>query len=344
MTVTITDVAKMAGVSKSTVSQFLNHRYNFMSADTKLRIRTAIDKLNYQPNQIARSLKKKKTNLIAIVASNLFSRFTVHLVSAIENEVSRLGYEVILSTTNDDSKRELQYLQSFISRQVDGIIVFPTIANEEYYTRLSQEKFPLVFVDRYIENVSVDTVILDNFLAAELATEELIKNNHRRIGILLFPLGHEDSITPRRQRLDGYFYAMQKYGLETPPEYTKIGDANNIDMLIREMMTLPMPPTAIIAGNDVILEKVLLWSKEENKQIPLDYSLIGIDDVSVARFYTPSITTISQPVEKMGTEAAQLLLKRIAAGDSHQKIDESTFLKLPPKIIKRNSVRKIRVE
>lgn len=346
LAVTITNVADRAGVSKSTVSQYLNKRYNFMSAETKKRIQIAIEELNYQPNQIARSLKQKKTNLIAIVASNLFSRFTVELVSSIESEVSKYGYEVILSTTDDDPDKELEYLQSFIARQVDGVLVFPTINNKEYYQQLAKDHYPLVFVDRFIDEVPVDAVLLDNFLAGKLAAQNLIENGHEKIGIVLYPMGSENSITPRKQRLEGYKAALSENGIEVSDEYIKSGRREKIPDLIDELFKEENQLTAIIAGNDVILEALLLRMKERDLKIPIDYSVVGIDDVSFARFFSPAITTVSQPVKRMGAEAARLLLEKIKKVEDPNRSDEEDeiVLRLIPKIIQRESVKDLKVE
>lgn len=338
MAVTINDVAKKAGVSKSTVSQYLNKRYHFMGNDTKLKIQQAIAELNYQPNQVARSLKQKKTNLIAIVASNLFSRFTIELVSAVEAEVSRLGYEVILSVTNDDPKKEKEYLQSFVARQVDGVIVFPTISNKDYYLELVSNNFPLVFVDRIIEDVPVDTVILDNYVAGKLACENLIEYHHKKIGLILFPLGEKDSITPRSQRLKGYKEALIENNIEVIENNIQIGPIGHIDSMIENLFYSEQAPTALIAGNDMILERILLWMKASSYKVPEDFSLVGIDDVSFARFFTPAITTVKQPVERMGAEAARLLLRKINNENRGSSDNGNLILRLIPKIITRESV------
>lgn len=309
-----------------------------MSSETKEKIQLAIAELNYQPNQVARSLKQKKTNLIAIVASNLFSRFTIELVSAIEAEVSRFGYEVILSVTNDDPRKEKEYLQSFVARQVDGVIVFPTISNKDYYLELVANNFPLVFVDRVIEGIPVDSIILDNYLAGKLACENLIAHGHQRIGLLLFPLGERDSITPRSQRLEGYKSALAEHELELIPENVQIGPLDQIDEMITRIFNSSKLPSGIIAGNDIILERLLLWMKERQLRIPDDFSLVGIDDVSFARFFTPAITTVSQPVERMGFEAARLLLNKVSSSEQAPTANGELALRLIPKIIERESV------
>lgn len=183
---TIKDVAEKAGVSKSTVSQFLNKRYSYMSEVTRKKIETAIKELNYYPNQIAKSLKQKDTHLIAFVCSTLYSRFSLELVRAIEGFFQAKKYSIVVTSTEDDSSRERELIESFVARQVDGLLVFPTAKNKEMYQELQNRKIPLVFIDRELPELTIPSVLLDNQQAAVTATQLLIDNGHRDIAIITF--------------------------------------------------------------------------------------------------------------------------------------------------------------
>lgn len=333
------DVAELAGVSKSTVSQFLSKRYNYMSADTKKKIEQAIEELGYIPNEVARSLKHKKTYIVGVISSTILSRFTTEVVRAIEDECQLKGIQVIVCNTDDDPLKEKEYVQSMIARQVDGLIIFPTEENKKLYASLLKNGYPFVFVDRKVNDISVDTVLLNNEKASELAVETFIRHNHTRIGIITFPLGKK-TITTRSERLSGYRKTLDTYGLAVNEGYIKSGRLDQLQGLIDELFHMDSPPTSIVATNDMILEQVLIYAKRNQLTIPDDFSLIGIDDVSFASFYTPPITTISQPSFEMGKRSARLLLDKI--DQREQEPDgRADIIRLDPAINHRESVHKL---
>ncbi len=333
------EVAELAGVSKSTVSQFLSKRYNYMSADTKKKIEQAIEELGYIPNEVARSLKHKKTYIVGVISSTILSRFTTEVVRAIEDECQLKGIQVIVCNTDDDPLKEKEYVQSMIARQVDGLIIFPTEENKKLYASLIKNGYPFVFVDRKVNDISVDTVLLNNEKASELAVETFIRHNHTRIGIITFPLGKK-TITTRSERLSGYRKTLDTYGLAVNEGYIKSGRLDQLPGLIDELFHMDPQPTSIVATNDMILEQVLIYAKKNQLTIPDDFSLIGIDDVSFASFYTPPITTISQPSFEMGKRSARLLLDKI--DQKEQGPDgRADIIRLDPAINHRESVHKL---
>lgn len=339
MAVTMKEVAELAGVSKSTVSQFLNKRFNYMSVDTKKKIEEAIEELNYIPNEVARSLKHKKTFIVGVISSTILSKFTTEVVRAIEDECQLKGVQVIVCNTDDDPLKEKKYVQSMIARQVDGLIIFPTEENKKMYSSLVKNGYPFVFVDRKIDDISVDTVLLNNEKASELAVEAFVLHNHARIGVITFPVGKR-AITTRVERLSGYRNTLKKHGLPVNESYIKSGRLDEMPALIGQLFHMDNPPTAIIATNDMILEQVLIYAKNNRLSIPEDFSLIGIDDVSFASFYNPPITTISQPSFEMGKRSARLLLDLIDQKEEEQA-GRPELVRLNPEINHRESVRRL---
>ncbi|MHA6533924.1 LacI family DNA-binding transcriptional regulator [Paenibacillus sp. BAC0078] len=339
MVVTMKEVAERAGVSKSTVSQFLSKRYNYMSLDTKRRIEQAIEELNYIPNEVARSLKHKKTYIVGVISSTILSKFTTEIVRAIEDECQLKGIQVIICNTDDDSLKEKSYVQSMIARQVDGLIIFPTEENKKLYASLVKNRYPFVFVDRKIDEISVDTVLLSNEKASELAVETFVQHGHTNIGMVTFPLGKK-TITTRIERLSGYRKTMEHYGLPVNEDYIKSGRLEEMPALLAELFHMDNPPTALIATNDMILEQVLIYAKNNRRTIPEDFSLIGIDDVSFAALYSPPITTISQPTFEMGKRSARLLLDKIDRREQEQE-ETSEIIRLNPALNHRESVRRL---
>ncbi|MBB5323238.1 LacI family kdg operon repressor [Anoxybacillus tepidamans] len=329
--VTMQDVAKLAGVSKSTVSQYLNKRYDYMSEETKRRIENAISELGYQPNIVARSLKQKKTSTIGVIVANILHSFSTKVIRAIEDFCNDNDFHVIVCNADDDPVKEANYINMLRAKQVDGLIVFPTGGNLELYEMMIEQNFPLVFVDRIIDGLSVDTILLDNEKAAYLAVEHFVNCNHTRIGIITTSLSRK--VTPRIERIEGYKKAMLHFGLPIVDEYIKGVDLDYIQNALNTMFSLKEPPTAILAGNDLVLMEILRYAKENSINIPNDLALIGVDDVPFAPIFTPALTTIAQPAFEMGEKAAQLLLDKI----KNEHKEQARIHRFPPTLIVRET-------
>ena len=258
---------------------------------------------------------------------------------AIEDECQLENVQVIVCNTDDDSLKEKKYVQSMIARQVDGLIIFPTEENKKLYVSLVKNGYPFVFVDRKIDEISVDTVLLNNEKASELAVEALIEHGHNNIGIITFPLGKK-AITTRSERLSGYRNTLGKHDIPVNENYIKSGRLDEMPNLIGQLFHMENSPTAIIATNEMILEQVLIYAKNNHLTIPKDFSLIGIDDVSFASFYNPPITTVSQPSFEMGKRSARLLLEKIDQKEQdHEELSE--IIRMNPVINHRESVQKL---
>ncbi|ERN51884.1 substrate-binding domain-containing protein [Alkalihalophilus marmarensis] len=307
--VTMMDVAKEANVSKSTVSQYINKRYDYMSVETKKRIKEAIEKLGYQPNYIAKSLKQKKTSTIGVIVANILHSFSTQVIRAVEDYCHEHDFHVIVCNADDDPEKEKKYVEMLQAKQVDGLIVFPTGGNVELFQQMVEQNFPLVFVDRRIEGLDVPSILLDNKKAITLAVEHLLERNYKRIGIITPSLIRK--ITPRIERIQGYKDALEKHGLELNEQYIKSVDVPLMKDTVKEMLELPEPPDALLAGNDLALMEVLKLVKEEGLEVPSKLAIVGVDDVSFASLFNPSLTTIAQPAFEMGTDAAERLLNRI---------------------------------
>ncbi|KAB2329547.1 LacI family DNA-binding transcriptional regulator [Cytobacillus depressus] len=330
--VTMDDVARHSNVSKSTVSQYLNKRYDYMGVDTKRRIESAINELGYRPNFVARSLKQKRTSTIGVIIANILHSFSTKIVRAIEDVCNENDFHVIICNADDDPAKERKYINMLRSKQVDGIIVFPTGGNMELYQSMVSEKFPLIFVDRMLDELTVDTVLLDNQEAAYIAVEHFLNLGHTRIGVITSSLIHK--ITPRVERIEGYKKALSENGVPIKDEYIKGLKVEDMKQGLREMFTSDEPPTAILACNDLSLIEVLNYVKENGLSIPDELALIGIDDDPFANIFSPPLTTVSQPVFEMGKKAAELLLEKIKNAEREGIVQIYRF---PPSLIVRRS-------
>jgi LacI family kdg operon repressor len=330
-TTTITDVAKHAKVSKSTVSQYLNNRYEYMSEKTRKIIEETIQELNYQPNIIARSLKQKSTFTVGVVVANILHTFSTQIIRAIENYFYRHGFHIIVCNADDDPEKEKNYIEMLRAKQVDGIIIFPTGDNLDLYKRMLRDEFPIVFMDRAIQDLNIATVMLDNQLAAKLAIDRFVEKGYQNIAIITTSIIR--NISPRIERIQGYKDALESHGIPLNTDYIKTANAEEISDAISELFELKEPPQALLAGNDIVLIEVLRYIKKLDLKIPDDVAVIGIDEVPFADFYTPTITTVKQPAIEMANQAAELLLSQI---NKTGKEDESVH-RLKPTLLPRNS-------
>ncbi|MFX0560484.1 LacI family DNA-binding transcriptional regulator [Tepidibacillus infernus] len=330
--VTMADVAKHASVSKSTVSQYLNKRYDYMGHETKQRIEDAIKELGYQPNFVARSLKQKRTSTIGVIVANILHSFSTQVIRSIEDACRERDFHVIVCNADDDPIKEENYINMLRAKQVDGIIIFPTGGNLELYQSMVDENYPIVFVDRFVDHVNVDSILLNNEKAAFLAVEHFVKRGHQRIGIITTSLIR--NITPRVERINGFVKALKEHHLPIRDEYIKGLEVEKIKDGLAEMLNLKEPPTALLAGNDLALMEVLNYLKENHLTIPKDLAIIGVDDVPFANIFDPPLTTISQPAFEMGKKAAKLLLDKI---DDKENINEINIHRFEPKLMIRRS-------
>lgn len=305
--ITMKDVAEKAGVSKSTVSQYLNGRFEYMGDETKQRIQAAVEELGYRPNYVARSLKQKRTSMIGVIVANIVHRFSTEVSRAIEDLCHENDIHAIVCNADDNPGKEKKYIEMLRAKQVDGMIIFPTGENEEIYRNMVEEKYPVVFMDRKIEDMSIDTVVVNNTEAACNVVRHLIERGHERVGFVSPPL----LISTRRERLEGYRKALSEQGISIHEHDVKNSEIQEMQRELRKMFDQPSPPTALFAANDLVLLEVLRFIKENRMDVPDELALIVFDNIPYAELMSPTLTTVRQPAFEMGKYAAQLLVEKI---------------------------------
>jgi LacI family kdg operon repressor len=329
------DVAKLANVSKSTVSQYLNKRYEYMSEETKQRIAKAIAELGYQPNFIARSLKQKTTATIGVIVFNILHMLTTQVLRAIEDVCQERDFHVIVCNTDDNPEKEKKYIEMLRAKQVDGLIVFPTGKNIELYEKMVNDQFPLVFVDRIVPGIPADAVLLDNAKASKLAVDHLADSGYERIGIVTPPI--VPHVIPRIERIEGFKKAASERGLPIAEDYIIAADISRMQERLKQAFSRSDPPQALFAINDLTLMEVLNFAKMNQIRIPDDVAVVSVDDVPFANIYTPRLTAIAQPTFEMGRKAAERLFMKM-----EQSAPETPqVLRFPPTLIKRESVKQL---
>jgi LacI family transcriptional regulator len=305
---TAKDVARRAGVSTATVSHVINET-RFVSEELRAKVRQAMKELDYRPNAIARSLRRKRTRNIAMVIPDISYPFLAEAAKGVEDAGFNLGYNIILCESNGSLERESACVDLLLAKQVDGIVFVAAGEDSIHIRTLIEQGMPLVVCDREFPDVKVDTVITDNVGSGYQATEYLIRLGRRRIGCIAGP--RELDISNRRVR--GYRRALKEH--DVPVEDALIAHA---DFRCRggyeamgELLALDHPPTAVFACNDLTAMGAICAVSKKRLRIPQDIAIIGCDDIALASFTNPSLTTIAQPKREMGAMAVEMLVERI---------------------------------
>src|SRR5699024_9263003 len=296
-------------------------------------IEKAIEELQYQPNIVARSLKMKRTKTIGVIVANILHEFSTQIIRAIEDVCHELDFHIIVCNADENPIKEEKYINMLHAKQVDGIIIFPTGGNVELYERLQNGNFPIIFMDRFVSDINIVSILLDNEKASTMAVEEFISNGYNRIGIIT--TSAIKNVTPRLERVSGYEKAMQENNLSLMHSYIRSVEIENIQSEFEKILSLPEPPQAILAGNDLALIEILKFVNKNQLSIPEDIAVIGIDDVSFADLYNSPLTTIKQPTFEMGKKAGELLLEKINRGDN---TTIKSIYRYKPELIRRSSV------
>ncbi|MEZ0480799.1 LacI family DNA-binding transcriptional regulator [Planococcus sp. SSTMD024] len=303
--VTMQDVAEKSGVSKSTVSQYINNRFEYMAPATKTRIEEAIKELGYIPNYVAKSLKQKKTGTIGVIVANILHVFSTEIIRAIEDECERNGFHLFVCNADDQPEKERAYIDMLIAKQVDGLIIFPTNGNQEYYKQLKNAQFPIVFVDRLIDQPLYPTLLLDNESASRIAVEELSKKGHKKIALVSTSIAKR--VTPRLERISGFKNAMAEKSLAVDPEWIVADERQLLAERLQQLWDSNNHPEAFFATNDLALIELLKFIRKNKLSIPEDVGVIAIDDSPFLEIATTPISVIKQPTFSIGKDAAQTL-------------------------------------
>lgn len=332
--VTMKDVAKRAGVSVFTVSSVINNTYT-VSNNLKKRVNKAIEELNYIPNQIAKSLKRKKSNLIGIIISDIEDIFFTKIIKGIEEVVYKFGFNILLSNTMNDPEKEKRYIQIMMQKRVEGLIIFTTNKNLKDLEKVLIMKIPIVLIDREIKESNISAVIMNDYDASFNAIDYLIKKGHKDIAIITFPT----EIYTSNERLNGYNDSIKKNNIEVKSEYIKIVSfqKENSFKATNELLNLKNVPTALFTTNDVMFAGALKAITDKRLQIPDDISIITFYDFEWLKYLNPPITAIKIPTFEMGQQSAKMLLEII---DSNNKF-YFRKITLNTKLIERKSVKKL---
>lgn len=303
------DVAERANVSVTTVSHVINETRP-VSDELRGRVLSAMVELGYQPNALARSLRRKETHTIGMIVPDSVNPFFAEVARGIEDASFERDYSVILCNSDGDLSKELLYINVLAEKQVDGILLVAVsgVTTKHFHT-LQARGLPVVVVDRDIPGPAVDSVLVDNAQGGRLATRHLIDLGHRRIGCITGP----SDLTPSADRVTGYRQALQEAGISPDPSLIVKGDFQYRSgyQAAYRLLSLADPPTAIFACNDLMAVGAISAGEQAGYRVPADLSIVGFDDVRLASFTNPPLTTVVQPKHEMGVLAATMLLERL---------------------------------
>lgn len=283
--------------------------------DTRSAVVRLAEEWDYQPNQLAKNLAKSRTRTIGVIVPNMSYYFFSAMLNSIEEAAMQAGYSVLICQSNESYLREKTHIENLLRSQVEGFIISLSrdADNCDHVERLVRKNIPLVLFDRYADSLMASKVIVDNYAAAFKATEHLIENGSRRIAFLAGP----PQLLLSNQRIAGYRAALMKHGLYASDQYIFHCDYTQENTLMQTlaMMNLPQPTDGLLTVSDRIAYPAIYALKQKGVRIPHDLAIASFNNEPISAFLSPSLTSVSQPIQQMGMETVQLLLKQIESSD-----------------------------
>ena len=331
MPVSIKDIAREAGVSHSTVSRALSDS-PLVNAETRRRIKEIAIQMGYTPNAAARSLVTRRSGTLGLVVTTIADPFISEVVRGIEETALDQGYGILLCQSNAEVAREIAAVRALKEQRVEAVIVSASRVGDLYLSLLEEIQVPIVLVNNEQNSSSVHYVLSDDLEGGRQATDYLLSLGHRRIGYLTGPAENKSS----QSRLRGYREALQTAGIEPDPAWVAQGNGqlHGGEKALHQLLSVAPAVTAVFCYNDVTLLGALRYARRRGIRIPADLSFIGFDDIAIAAYMAPALTTVAQQKYEMGRLVVMMALELIA-GQSVQDI------LLPTRLVVRESCQRI---
>jgi LacI family transcriptional regulator len=327
--VVLKDIAEHVGVSTALVSYVLNGQAaeKQVSKENAERIRLAAIELKYQPNQVAKSLRMRKTHTLGLVVADINYRFSTGITRAIEAEAKRLKYTVIFGSTNEDPEKFTEVTNVLVNRQVDGLILVPGENTEDQLRALQQSGIPFVLIDRYFPGIETNFIALDNYNAAYEAVGYLVRTGHKRICFINL----ESSLHHLQERNRGYLDALNDYHLEGKPGWLRQVRGKyldgDIEASIAEILKGSEPCDAVFFATDTLAIAGLKKFIAQGIKVPETISVLSFDEADAFDLFYCPITHARQPLEQMGEAAVHALVDLIDHHKVHKQLNfHSTFV------------------
>ena len=327
---TIYEVSKLAGVSLATVSRVTSNNA-LVSDKTRQKVVDAMDQLGYRPNSIAQSLASKRTNSVGILVSELHGPFFGEMMAGIETELRAAGKHVIITTGHSEEDKEKDGIEFLKSRSCDALIVHVEAVSDEYLLELSQGDTPVYIMSRLVESISENCISLNNEFGGYLATKAIIEQGHTNIAYIAGQQFKADA----RNRLSGHKRALAEFNIPFNEALVYLGDFKETGGSdgVKHFLDNKLSFSALVCANDEIASGAMTYAREQGFSLPQELSIIGFDNVIMARYIYPKLTTIDNPVREMGEMAAKLVLKNVYQQD--KLVIKHSF---EPTLISRDSV------
>jgi LacI family transcriptional regulator len=327
---TIGDVAKLAGLSRATVSRVLNN-HPYVSEEKKRLVHEAMDQLGYVPNSIAQRLRTQTMETVAVLVSRISNPFFSKMVEVMENIATENNFQLIVCQTGSNKSRELVYLDWLKTKQVGGVILASS-QNDWDKIKDYKEFGPIMFCNEFPLEAEAPIVRLDQFKGGYLGTKHLIEKGYREIA---YCSGDRTS-TNMNDRKRGFDHALKEYGLTMPEDWWFEGtlDIEDGRRVLRKIVTLKKRPSAVFTGSDEVAAGIINEAKKNGLNVPKDLAVVGFDDQPIAELTDPQITTIHQPTEEIGEKSMSLMIDFLKG----VKKPKQQIIELPLHLVERGSV------
>ena len=327
---TIIQIAQMAGVSKTTVSRYINgEAEGHISESTQKRIQQAIEELNYRPNDVARSLKRKETDIVGVIVNDISNIFFLPMLKGIEAVLQKADYKMMICNSNISVDQETELIETFLQKQISGLIIIGMNMSVSHIVKMNID-VPTVLFERSASDTPYDSVVIDDELGVRMAVEHLLETGRKRIAHIAGSL--KSAISKKRSEI--FLQVMEEHGYRVNSEYIVRGDytRDKAYQAMARLCQLPVAPDAVFCSNDLMAIGATKYLMENHYRIPEDIAVVGYDDIEAASLVTPSLTTIRQPVLELAQKGTKLLLQRMAKKEKAAK-----HLVLKPELIIRET-------
>ncbi|MFR1832291.1 MAG: LacI family DNA-binding transcriptional regulator [Lachnospiraceae bacterium] len=330
---TIKDIAKASGVSISTVSRVINGNYP-VSREARERVEEAMQRLDYRPNAIARSLRNQKTNLVALVVADLSNPFFMEIAKGLEEEMASIGCQLVIASSGGSVQKERELLNTLIEKRIDGLVIASSDNEGEHIKTCIEAGMPVVLVDRSIEGVRTSQILWDDEKYSYQLTKLFIDNGHKDIGIVNVTLTNPNGMW----RFEGFRRALKEARIPEQPEFISSSNFSSDEAcsFVTRMMSGKNRPTAIFCANNIMLQGTLQALRNLGIRLYDDVSVAVFGNPECNRYISPMVTAARQDTLKMGQMAGELLKNLISKTENREKT-----LILKSEILMGGSIKKI---
>ncbi|HLA53338.1 MAG TPA: LacI family DNA-binding transcriptional regulator [Flavitalea sp.] len=334
--VSLKDIAREVGVSIALVSYVLNNkREGRISKQIAARIKEVARKLNYRTNQIARSLKISKTFTLGLIVADISNPFSSALARIVEDEADHHGYTVLFGSSDENATKFKKLIDTFLNRQVDGLIVSPPADSEDQLLMLQQMDLPFVLLDRYFPTIKTNYVAINNYQAAKNAVSHLIEKGSRQVGLLSF----NSTLYHLKERKRGYLSALKENGITSKKRWIKEVDIftnkEETEKAMAELIKGPDPVDAVLFGSNVIAGHALHYINSTAIRVPEELAIVSFDETDALDLFYSPLSYIRQPLTEMGRQATRILLDCVEHNNKVSHIEMETTL-----VVRASSVRR----